>query len=155
MKIFISLTLSFLMVKSVFGQYLIAGEYREFPAANNFFYGSKLRLNCDNTFFRNDSAYLKDSVSLVYGKWNISNGTELTLFIDSVLAWGQTDYPKTKLKYIVQDNKIYNKSISKKDYNFFAKRHRRKKMTMSESFEEFQKRELSRYFEMTQKFDCH
>ena len=153
MKILSYLLLSIIVSTNGFGQNTIAGEYTEYPSPNNFTYGGYLKLNCDNTFFRSDSAYLISSAIRAYGKWRIVNDTELTLEIDSIWAWGKTDYSNTKLKYIIRDEKIYKKAVTKKEYIFFTKG--RKKTTLSETFVEFQKRELGRFYKEVIKIKCN
>ena len=154
MKILCHLIFSILAIQNLNAQSQISGRYVEIPSQKNSFYGSKLILNCNHTFFRNDSAYQKDSAILCYGTWKILKDSQLILHIDSVLAWGNTDFPNVNLKLKFVNGQIFNQSVSKKDYNNLVQGRNKKRGYNVESFEAFKERELSRFFAVVNYFKC-
>jgi hypothetical protein len=154
MKIILCLTFFVLGFLLTIAQNQQSGKYVEVPSEKNFFYGSKLNLNCNNTFFRQDSAYQKDSAILSYGTWKIIKDSQLILHIDSIITWGSKDFPNVDLKLKIINNQIFKQFVSRKEYNDLTNGHNKKRGFNREKFDAFKQRELSRFYSHVINFLC-
>lgn len=134
---------------SVRGQ-TMGGEYKQYSDQNyTITYPRSWKLNCDMTFIA------EDSIATVYGRWNIKNEIKLTIFIDSIKENGRMDLFNEKVKYIIRDNRIFRKSIPKKEYNELQSLNKHSfSGSKGEGFSKFKEREQSMYFQRVIEYKC-
>ncbi len=135
----------------LFGKFKYCTDNKEHLAFNYV-----LDLNCDKTFIMHDSA----TSSTVIGTWNLRNDKELILSIDTTKLKSEISTKQREWKYIVEATRLYEKPISKAQYNKQSKRLNNslsKETGESSHFEDYQTfkaKQENRYLLKIENFNC-
>lgn len=158
MKKHIASLLLLFFVLPTFGQTQIGGEYKLYTTGNStdISQGVILKLNCNNTFIQHDT------IATGYGKWSIKNNSRLTLQFDSIAENNRMDIVKTKITYLIENGRIYRKTIPKKEYtdyknsvkNYFKSTNSPFQFANFESFSVYKAKELKRYYQNFKAYSC-
>ena len=156
-KYFTSLFILFFL-SPTFGQTKTGGEYKLYTTGDSADISQEviLTLNCNNTFIQHDS------IATGYGTWSIKNNSRLTLQFDSIAENKRMDIVKTKITYLIEDGRIYRKTIPKKEYtdyknsvkNYFKSINSPFQFANFESFSVYKAKELKRYYQKMKAYSC-
>ncbi len=116
MKYCSTLFLLLFFLKVTYGQESFSGTYKLGTTGDvkDISVGTILKLNCNKTFVQ------EDTVAVGYGKWSVKSNNQLTLEFDSIAENGRMDITKTRIKYLIEDGRIFRKTIPKKEYKKFT-----------------------------------
>lgn len=157
MKGFIAvLALSFFFI-SLKAQLKLPGRFKYFTEKNDSLaFSYILDLNCDKTFKMFDSA----SNSTVTGTWYLEKDQEVIMSIDTTKLRSEVSNKKRKWKYLVKNDRLYEKLMTKAEYEKQTKRLNKSiskhtgENSLFEDYETFKAKQENRYLIKIETFSC-
>lgn len=115
-----------------------------------------LDLNCDKTFKMFDSA----STSTVTGTWYLKKEQEVILSIDTTKLRSEVSNKKRKWKYLIKNDRLYEKLMTKAEYEKQTKRLNKSiskqtaENSLFEDYDTFKAKQENRYLIKIEGFSC-
>ena len=145
---------------SIRAQSELGGEYNYYTANDEKLpFNYKLILNCDKTFYMEDTIFLKKDSSMIgilKGSWIIKKDTILELSVDSIISHSKFTGNLQKMRYFIRNDQLHDEIITEKQY-----KRRNRKLDKKfqnclgwEPYEKFRKTQDNRYFVKINAYGC-